>query len=104
MRMFLISVSLAATGCWLTRSFDGLTPSACERDGGALGGACGMGGGESGGTGVASYRDLVLGDMPLAYFRLGEAGATSPARNEVEGGPAGEYVNGVKFGAAGAIS
>lgn len=50
---------------------------------------------------VRSYRDEVLADNPLAYWRLGESEAT-PAADEVGTSP-GVYLGIITFGTAGAI-
>ena len=51
----------------------------------------------------AAYGDVVLGDAPYAYYRLGESSGTTAADSS---GSArnGTYVNGVTLGAAGALA
>lgn len=56
----------------------------------------------SGGGGGGSYRDLILADSPVAYWRLGEASGTAAA-DEV-GSFAGAYVGSPTLAQAGAIS
>ncbi len=51
---------------------------------------------------VASYRDEVLADGPLGYWRLGESGGTTAA-SETATHP-GVYMNGVTLGRPGAIT
>jgi hypothetical protein len=51
----------------------------------------------------ATYRDAVLADGPVAYFRLGESAGTS-AHDEVQDAATGRYVHDVTLGAEGALS
>ena len=46
---------------------------------------------------AVSYKDAVLADKPLAYYRLGESANTQPVADEI-GNNAGAYVNGPKVG------
>lgn len=45
-----------------------------------------------------TYRDLVIEDAPLAYWRFDDAPGTLEVHDEVTGGPYGEVVPGVTFG------
>jgi hypothetical protein len=51
---------------------------------------------------VGSYRDEVLADGPVGYWRLGESGATTAASET--GTDSGIYMNGVTLGRPGAIT
>jgi hypothetical protein len=50
----------------------------------------------------APYRDVVLGDLPFAYYRLGEPSGTGAA-DASGNGRTGTYQNGVSLGLAGAL-
>jgi hypothetical protein len=51
-----------------------------------------------------SYRDVVLGDHPVAYWRLGETAPEIHAHDETGTGNDGVYVGDVTLGAPGAIA
>jgi len=51
-----------------------------------------------------SYRDIVMEDRPVAYWRLGEAPGELRARDETGNGNEGTFVGGVTRGAEGAIA
>lgn len=77
---------------------------------GASGGAAGHaglagGGGAAGGGGQppTGYAAAVLGDNPVAYWRLGDAAGSSQVKNDVAGGPAGIIAGAVTLGLAGAL-
>lgn len=81
--MLAASLVMAAAACSLSTSFDGLSTGTSQAtDGGASGndGSADAGTGDDasdddGGDGsVASYRDTVMADAPLGYWRLGDVG------------------------------
>lgn len=63
--------------------------------------------GDSGATGLASvsarYRDAVLADTPVAFWRLGEMAGARTVANEVVDGPPGLAEGAVQLGVAGAF-
>jgi len=63
----------------------------------------GLGGGTVASAAPGSYRDEVLADNPVSYWRLGEAPGASAAPDEL-GANAGSYLGGVTLGQAGAIA
>lgn len=58
---------------------------------------------DSGGGGTQSYADLVLGDGPVAYWRLDETSG-STAADETGNGRDGSYVNGPTLNSEAAVS
>jgi Concanavalin A-like lectin/glucanases superfamily len=55
-----------------------------------------------GAAGSSGYREVVLADSPLAYWRLGEGGGATVARDE-QGAHDGAYRGGVTLGQPGAL-
>ncbi len=68
---------------------------------GGVAGASGSAGAAGSGGAGAAYRDLVLSDGPVAYYRLGEVSGTT-AQDETGAHP-GSYAGGILLGAPGAI-
>ncbi|MEJ7733151.1 MAG: LamG domain-containing protein [Polyangiaceae bacterium] len=72
---------------------------------GGAGGSAGPSAGGSGGAGASppSYRDVILADAPVGYWRLGDA-SFSEAFDEVALAHHGTYVGAVSLGEPGAIA
>lgn len=70
--------------------------------GASTGGAAGSGTGGGGGIRF-TYRDAVMADGPIAYYRLGET-TGSVATNEVDPSPTGAFQGALELGAPGAIT
>src|SRR5262245_49942091 len=87
----LIAASFACCACWLVASTAELRPAARAPD------ADGPGGGGR------SYRDEVLADRPVAYWRLGEAQG-STANDETGAAHVGIYTGAVDLAVPGAIA
>ena len=63
-----------------------------------------MSAGGAGGAPELSYRDVVLEDAPLGYWRLGEPPMSAMGMNEIAQGVPGAYVDSVELGVPGALA
>ncbi len=73
-------------------------------DGQSPGGDAGIDGAITVTDAAASYRDLILGEGPAAYWRLGDKPGSSVAVDETNNGNNGTYAGGINLGAPGAIA
>jgi hypothetical protein len=106
-----VAATVVLCGCAL--NWDAFDPRLAASSTGAGGGGAVSGNGGSGGStssgGAAgaqpgTYRDIVLADGPVGYWRFGEAPAATMASDESASGFSGTYLGGVTLGVAGAIA
>src|SRR5262249_36528121 len=82
---------------------DAGTPGSGDADSGRPSGSGDAGPDSSVDGGSSTYRAEVLVDLPIAYFRFGQATGAAAAKNESSAN-AGAYGSGVTLGAPGAIA
>lgn len=101
---FLLLVSLAASGCSLTTDLDHFGAGGASAATAGSGGAGGTPTTTSSSTsGSGGYRELVLRNNPIAYWRLGEATGEAVAIDETRMHDA-QYIGIVMQGVPGAIA
>src|SRR5262245_7574611 len=91
-------VVVALSGCRQVLGIEELTPGV---GGSSAQGTGGAGAQSAGGTSACAYRDLVIADQPVAYWRLGEMEGSTAA--DEMGMVQGTYMNDVVLGVEGAI-